>query len=173
MPVSRMEDMRIETPKDLETLAEAVLTLVLEQDGRAAVLALHGELGVGKTAFTQVLARILGVSEVVPSPTFVVMRLYQIPEHPRFRQLVHIDAYRIGDEAEAAVIGLAALLNDPTNLICIEWPDKIKTYIPEDALHMEFSFAHVYGDGDIRHVVYGYKNKVEEPHEGVEREIDM
>jgi tRNA threonylcarbamoyladenosine biosynthesis protein TsaE len=171
MPVP-MEEMRIETPKDLETLARAVLARVPEQHDRATVFALHGELGVGKTAFTQALASVLGVHEVVPSPTFVVMRLYEIPAHPQFRQLVHIDAYRIGDENEAAVIGLPALLSDPANLICIEWPDKIKSYIPDDALHMEFSFAHVYGDGDIRHVMYGYRNEIEEPHEGVEREID-
>ncbi len=171
MPVP-MEEMRIETPTDFGILAHAVLEMASKENARATVLALHGELGVGKTAFTQALASVLGIHEVVPSPTFVVMRLYEIPAHPQFRQLVHIDAYRIGDENEAAVIGLPALLSDPANLICIEWPDKIKSYIPDDALHMEFSFAHVYGDGDIRHVMYGYRNEIEEPHEGVEREID-
>lgn len=157
-----MQETPIATIDDLKTLAERVLSEVEARGagrGAATVLALHGELGAGKTTFTQALAGLLGVVEYVTSPTFVVMRLYPTPEHHFFKQLVHIDAYRIESLAEIEVIGFKDLLCDPANLICIEWAGKIEDALPPDALHITFTHdAHSSHDpsrGLSRKVTYG------------------
>ena len=158
-----MQEMVITTLDDLKELAKRVL---IDVDGRGAkgaatVLALHGELGAGKTAFTQTLAGLLGVNNYVTSPTFVIMRLYPIGAHNFFRQLVHIDAYRISSLDEIDVIGFADLVCDPTNLICIEWASRIAEALPDDALHITLARSDVPEDGALRKVVYGYENNNE------------
>ncbi len=160
-----MQEMLIQTLEDLHVLAERVLAEVGEKhasQSTATVLALHGELGAGKTAFTQALAKVLGVTHYVTSPTFVIMRLYPIAEHDFFTTLVHIDAYRIESLNELDVIGFAELLQDSTNLICIEWAGKIEAALPKDALHITFTQSTVSEYGTLRKAVYGYREEKEE-----------
>ena len=64
----------------------------------ATVAALQGELGAGKTTFTQEVGRILGVTENMHSPTFVIMKIYEI-DWKGFKNLIHVDAYRIERKA--------------------------------------------------------------------------
>lgn len=147
-----MQETTIQTPADLETLAAQVLA-VLPQKDTATVLALHGDLGAGKTAFSQALARRLGVIESVTSPTFVVMRLYPIPDHSHFSQLIHVDAYRVESLRELEVLGLKELLANPHNLICIEWAERVSGLLPEDTYHLAFA----YGEGSVRTVAHGIR----------------
>ena len=107
--------------------------------GGACILALSGELGAGKTAFTKMLASELGVSESVPSPTFVIAKFYDIAGHPRFKRLIHADMYRINSTDELRPLGWEQLLGDPQNLIVVEWPERIKGFIPRDAMHLYFT----------------------------------
>jgi tRNA threonylcarbamoyladenosine biosynthesis protein TsaE len=104
----------------------------------AAVLALSGDLGAGKTTFVQTLARHLGVSEHVTSPTFVIMKRYSVPQGQRFNTLVHIDAYRVESPEELAILGLERELSDPQNLVCIEWAEKIPRLLPLSAAKLAF-----------------------------------
>src|ERR1700733_3565857 len=67
--------------------------------GKACVVGLYGDLGSGKTTFTQAVAKILGITEVVNSPTFVIEKIYKL-EHERFEHLIHIDAYRLEKSSE-------------------------------------------------------------------------
>ncbi len=96
----------------------------------AVVLALSGDLGSGKTTFAKAFAAELGVSpDDVTSPTFVIMKSYEIVE-PRalmqgWMKLIHIDAYRLETPAQAAQIGWDKLVADPSNIILVEWPEKI------------------------------------------------
>lgn len=101
------------------------------------ILALTGELGAGKTTFTQYLSQALGVKKHVNSPTFVIMKIYEI--NPRlssgsskkgsFRHLAHLDAYRIDNPAELNDLGLDLYINEPSAIVVIEWADKIKNYL--------------------------------------------
>ncbi len=156
-----MHEMVIETPADLGVLARRVLEVAGERRASraaATVLALFGELGAGKTAFTQALAEHLGVVAQVTSSTFVVMRFYPIPAHDFFRQLVHSDAYRVESLAEMEVLGFDDVLKDEHNLICIEWAERVADMLPKDAVHV--SFAHS-GTTDVpapRTVTYGYRD---------------
>jgi tRNA threonylcarbamoyladenosine biosynthesis protein TsaE len=102
---------------------------------RATVVALSGDLGAGKTTLTQALARELGITETVISPTFVIMKEYSLPgESGGFSRLVHIDAYRLESAAELSRLGWQELVADPKTLVLVEWPEKVPGAIPEDAV---------------------------------------
>lgn len=104
---------------------------------QATVIALHGELGAGKTAFAQAFGKVLGVEENMPSPTFVIMKSYAV-NWRGFKKLIHIDAYRLEREEELLHLGWDALVRDPENIILIEWPEKVAGLIPADARKLHF-----------------------------------
>lgn len=137
-----METREIQTLEALGDVAEEVLASTAAPRSGAAVLALSGDLGAGKTAFVKKLAEHLGIAEEVTSPTFVVMKSYTIPEHGVFKTLTHIDAYRIDDTDEMRILGWTDLLQDPTRLIALEWPERIRTIVPEDAHTIAFQLSH-------------------------------
>lgn len=97
----------------------------------ATIIGLSGNLGSGKTTFTQYLAQKLGVTEFVTSPTFVIMKSY-FTKHDFFKKLIHIDAYRFENPKELEVLNLENIIKDPSNLILIEWPEKVSKSLPED-----------------------------------------
>lgn len=131
-----METLHIHNELELLLIVEKALSLLKERsvESKASVLALSGTLGAGKTAFTKKLGEILGVQEVVTSPTFVVMKQYDTNTKELFDFLVHIDAYRIEDEDEMRVLRFGELLQTPRTLICIEWAERIQTLLPKDAV---------------------------------------
>lgn len=131
----------IKNEKDLEKLAESILVLVIEKKyNHATVLALQGDLGAGKTTFTKSLARILGVTESITSPTFVIQKTFSVSNN-LFTQLIHIDSYRLDLSAELIHLGWHDLLNQKENLIVVEWPERISDILPNQYILLKF--AHV------------------------------
>ena len=114
----------------------------------ATVLALHGDLGAGKTTFVQAFAKALGVRESVNSPTFVMQKQYTL-EGQKFSKLIHIDAYRLENARELEVLDWRQQLCDPGNLIVIEWAERVADVLPSDAQHMRFTYI----DDDTRSVM--------------------
>ena len=100
------------------------------------VVALSGDLGAGKTTFTQQIAEILGVTETVTSPTFVIMKSYQTTDTV-FQTFVHIDAYRIENDTEMRPLGFDELITKPNSLICIEWAERISTFLPPRTIKLD------------------------------------
>ena len=99
-------------------------------------LALHGNLGVGKTTFVQGLAQGFGLPGAVTSPTFNILHLYHAPVSTReTRTLAHLDAYRLENAHQVAELMLDDLLVPPYCL-AIEWPERIAAWLPADALHL-------------------------------------
>lgn len=99
-----------------------------------AALALHGDLGSGKTCFVQGLAEALGVDEIVNSPTFAIINEYQGPI-----RLYHVDLYRIKSEVEAEALGLDDMLGGE-GIVAIEWPEIFSALLPKSAIHLYFEF---------------------------------
>lgn len=95
----------------------------------ALVIGLVGELGSGKTTFAQGFAKGLGIKEGILSPTFVLMRQYALAKKP-FTAFIHIDCYRLDDPKELVPLGWHALTTNPTNLILVEWADRISDLLP-------------------------------------------
>jgi tRNA threonylcarbamoyladenosine biosynthesis protein TsaE len=100
-----------------------------------ATLALHGDLGVGKTTFVQGLARGLGISETVTSPTFNIFTLH----HGRVR-LLHLDAYRLETSQQVEDLLLSDFMQSPWCL-AVEWPEKIADWLPFGTLHLELGIT--------------------------------
>ena len=122
--------------------------LLPRQEG-ATVVALSGDLGAGKTTFTQEIARFFGVDDQVTSPTFVIEKIYASGSG-MFERLVHIDAYRLRGAHELEVLGWKELVTNSANLILIEWPENVRDAIPEDAAKVSLS-----GTDEERTIVYG------------------
>jgi tRNA threonylcarbamoyladenosine biosynthesis protein TsaE len=106
-------------------------------------VALHGDLGVGKTTFVQGLAEGLGVHEHVTSPTFAIYSVYR----GAGRTLVHLDAYRLENDHQIEELLLDEFLVSPW-VLAVEWPEKIAGWIPANAVHLTLSIV----DGDRHHV---------------------
>ncbi|MFZ5495283.1 MAG: tRNA (adenosine(37)-N6)-threonylcarbamoyltransferase complex ATPase subunit type 1 TsaE [Verrucomicrobiota bacterium] len=103
------------------------------------VLALHGDMGVGKTTFVQGLARGLGVKEQVTSPTFAIYSVYAGTR----AKLVHLDAYRLENQRQLEELLLEEFLASPWCL-AVEWPEKTGSWLPVDARHLTLAIV----DGD-------------------------
>lgn len=101
----------------------------LEARDVATLVTLSGELGAGKTTFTQALARALGITEHVTSPTFVLEKVYEL-EGQKFTRLVHIDAYRLDGGSALTPLGWEDLIENPENLIVLEWPERVADALP-------------------------------------------
>ena len=107
------------------------------------VLALYGDLGSGKTTFMQGLAKGLGITRNIISPTFIIMRIYKVERKEReveLKNLYHLDLYRIENEAQAEDLGLLELMGDKENIVAIEWPDKIENILPEKRITIYFEY---------------------------------
>ena len=111
------------------------------------IVALHGDLGSGKTTFVQGIAKGLGIEKQIISPTFIIMRTYVLGD----KNIYHIDLYRIESEKDIAGLGLVDLFQDSSNILLIEWPDKIEHLLPEKRIDIYFEYL---GD-DKRKITYG------------------
>ena len=96
------------------------------------VVALQGDLGAGKTTFAQAVGLELGVNESMQSPTFVIEKIYEI-DWNGFKNLIHIDAYRLEKDEELLHLGWQEIISEPENFILIEWPENVAGIIPENA----------------------------------------
>lgn len=120
----------------LETIDESAADLLKNLDGRK-VVALHGEMGAGKTTFINALCKQLQVTDAVSSPTFSIINQYQT----KTADIVyHLDLYRLKSEEEAVMAGVEDCYY--SGHICfVEWPEKAVTLLPENTLHCYLSLA--------------------------------
>jgi tRNA threonylcarbamoyladenosine biosynthesis protein TsaE len=117
---------------------------------RGQVIALHGDLGAGKTLFTQGIAAGLGVAERVTSPTFTLVNRYRSAAGV---ELVHIDCYRLGEgnldaSLEASAFGLEEILAEGDTVVVIEWAERVAALLPADCL--QITITPVEGDEQAR-----------------------
>lgn len=129
----------IATLPELEAEAAIFLKTLTTGQNQAVLVTLSGELGAGKTAFTKAVAGALGVEDTVTSPTFVLEKIYLLPDGQPFERLIHIDAYRLEDGNDLVPLGFDELMNDPENLILLEWPEKVAGSLPTPSVKISFA----------------------------------
>ena len=134
---------------------------------KAIILALQGDLGAGKTTFIQGFARGLGIKEKILSPTFVILKRFNIPRlslrggqrptkqsqkrllrsarndsvseiWPKY--LYHLDCYRIDSPQEIIDLGFKEIAANPQNIVIIEWAERIKKILPKYATWLKFEW---------------------------------
>lgn len=116
---------------------------LLKQLPDRVVLALHGDLGGGKTCFVQGLAAALGIDRPVTSPTFTLVHEYR-----GSRSLVHVDLYRIRGSDDALMLGLEEYF-DSGGITAVEWADRAIDLFPPDTVHLYFETS---GDAHSRRI---------------------
>lgn len=105
--------------------------------GKAIIICLEGDLGAGKTTFAQGILQSLGATGPYTSPTFLIMKEYEIKS--KFSTVYHIDAYRI-DSIGMLDLGWDEIVANKKNIIIIEWPEKIETILPPQAMRIKFEY---------------------------------
>lgn len=110
---------------------------------------LYGDLGSGKTTFVQGLAKGLGVTNRIISPTFMIIRNYRSKNYgSRIMSFYHIDLYRMESTKDIEGLGLEEILNDPENVVIIEWAERLKSLMSKKRIDIKFS----YEKGDKRKI---------------------
>lgn len=143
---------RIASLLELEHEAVSFVEKLEVLPGKATLVTLSGELGAGKTAFTKAIGKKFGIIEPVTSPTFVLEKIYLLPENKTgFSKLVHIDAYRLSGAGELRALGFHESMNEPEALVLLEWPEQVQGGLPKPAHQLTFS---VNEDGS-RTLLYG------------------
>lgn len=103
------------------------------------ILALYGELGSGKTTFSQGIIKGLGIKKRIISPTFIIVRKYELED--KIKAVYHLDLYRIGGEEDLDSIGFNELIKDKEGVVLIEWADKIKERLPKERIEVHFKYV--------------------------------
>lgn len=123
----------VELPDETATAALAARLAACARPGD--VIALRGELGVGKTSFARAFVRARGGAGEVPSPTFTLVQVYELPGGAVW----HFDLYRLRDPEEAWELGIEDAFGDGVSLI--EWPERLGALLPARRLEIAFDFA--------------------------------
>ncbi len=126
------------TPDATKAIAAAIAKTLLPGD----VLLLDGDLGAGKTTFTQGLARAMGVGEAVTSPTFSLVRSYPTAFGV---ELIHVDVYRLDTLDEIVALGLPEMLDDGA-IAVIEWGEKAASALGPEHLDVRFELTDFEGE---------------------------
>ena len=123
--------------KETMTLAKKFASQLKGGEG----IALIGELGAGKTVFIKGLAKGLGVKQTITSPTFVLMKIYEVNKKNKIKNLCHVDAYRLKDGRELIDIGLTDWLLKSKVITVIEWADRGKEILPEKPIKIRLNYG--------------------------------
>lgn len=129
-----------ENPAQTQKLGEKLATDFLRGLVKNRFIALYGDLGSGKTTFVQGLAKGLGIKKRILSPTFILMREYQVGIKDKVDRLYHVDLYRIENEKDIEGLGLSEIWSEQNNILIIEWPEKIEKILPKERINIYFEY---------------------------------
>jgi len=133
-----------EDPKETKEIAENIAKGLKKE----RIFALKGDLGAGKTAFVQGFAKGLGISQKITSPTFVLMNKFSAKNKKNF---YHFDLYRIKNKKELKNLFIEDILLNKNNVVCIEWPERIKDILPEETIYIKIKIL----SENKRKIIYG------------------
>lgn len=133
----------------------------------ALIIALHGELGAGKTTFAQGLAKGLKIKRRIISPTFIIVRIYRIKtDYSSSKQsasrssrqaltinFYHIDLYRIENQKDIEGLGVEEILRNPENIVVVEWAERLGDLLPKKRVDVYFEYL----DEKKRKIIYDFR----------------
>ncbi len=142
-------------PSQTRKLGEKLAKKILKKNPKkAVVIGLVGELGGGKTTFLQGFARGLGIKQKILSPTFVIMRKYEIPRRKslvflrgrqntryKIQNFYHIDCYRIRKPKEILALDFKEIISNHKNIVAVEWAERIKKLLSSRPFILKFEFV--------------------------------
>ncbi len=119
-----------------------IARLVVEEleDKEITLVRLVGDLGSGKTTFSKAVGDILGVTETINSPTFVIQKSY-VTTHSFWKNFIHIDLYRIENPEELKALRFKEAISAPESLVFVEWPERGGDILPETLPTIRFEHA--------------------------------
>ena len=123
----------INTIPELKKLAETIADSL----DHSEIFALIGDLGAGKTTFSKLLLKAVGVKKTVTSPTFVLMIPYFIKDTAYY----HLDLYRLNTYKEVEALGITENWGQKNSVYLIEWADKIEKHLPKKTIQLEFALT--------------------------------
>ena len=139
-------EIRVDTLADINEAAKQFIANM----GDSKVFAFYGKMGAGKTTFIKQLCQEMGTDDVVNSPTFAIVNVYDV-EHPQKGEVYHFDCYRLKNICEALDFGAEEYLYSG-NYCLIEWPEMIDQILPEDTISIHIN---VLENGDRRLTIEG------------------
>ena len=144
---------KTETIEDFKNTTEEILKIISDEYSKrgtdnAYIVCLYGDLGAGKTTMTQMVGQMIGITETINGPTFVIKKIYQTTDDV-FKTLIHMDAYRLEGEQNLDVFRLDDDFTTANTLMIIEWPEIIESMIPKHAMHIFIEH-----DGNGRKITY-------------------
>lgn len=111
-------------------------------------LAFFGDLGSGKTTFIQGLARALGINRRIISPTFIIIRTYDLEskvqdlrskiKDQRVKTFYHIDLYRTETKDDLLGLGIDQIIDDKSSIVALEWAEKMGDLLPKKRIEVHF-----------------------------------
>jgi tRNA threonylcarbamoyladenosine biosynthesis protein TsaE len=107
-----------------------------KQISKGDFIAFYGNLGSGKTTFIQGLAEGLGIKRRIISPTFIIVRRYNLKKG----NFYHIDLYRTKSNLDVLGLGIDEILNDKNNIIALEWAEKMGKMLPNKRIDVYFEY---------------------------------
>lgn len=124
--------------KETQQIARKLAQKIIKKSPKKAlVIALKGELGAGKTVFIKGFSDFFKIKESILSPTFVIIHKHNIKnkiKNIKFKTLYHIDAYRLKSHRDLEKLKIDDILDNPKNIVMIEWADRVKKVIPKEAI---------------------------------------
>lgn len=103
------------------------------------VICLSGDLGSGKTTFTQGVLEGLGAEKPYTSPTFMILKKYEIRKNLKIKKVFHIDTYRV-EANDILDLGWEEIINNPENIVIVEWPERIQNILPKNYQQINFKW---------------------------------
>jgi len=120
---------------------DKVVENIFHKLGKKNLILLSGDLGAGKTTLTQFIGKKLKIKEKINSPTFVLSKKYSIKNKDfPFKNLIHIDAYRLKNSHDLELIDFFENLKNKENLIILEWPEQVEEIFKLPALKIKIDY---------------------------------
>jgi len=146
------------SPAQTQKIAQILVKTLLDQRANPPhIFALQGNLGAGKTTFIQGVGKALKIKGKILSPTFLIIKSFPLQKNPHFKNFYHIDCYRLEKPEEILALDFKKIIQDPKNLVFIEWPERIKKLLPKDTLWITFKVV----DKDKREIIINSKLKIQ------------